>query len=104
MKRMSLVLALAIPAAAWAAGVPGPQIVPAPAKPAVHRPLVYVKYVLLPAPKTADDAPRIDYSESSAAMLPLHLDWPGSKAFGAFAVDPNVEICRQWACETSGHR
>ena len=104
MKRTWLVLALAIPAAAWAAGIPEPQVVPAPTKPAAYRPSFEVKYVLLPAPKTADDTPRIDYSGQSAAIAPLRLDRRGSKALRPFAIDPNVEICRQWACETPGRR
>ena len=104
MKRAWLVLALAIPAAAGAAGIPAPQAVLAPAKPAAHRPLFEVKYVLLPAPGAASDMPRIDYRDQSSAIAPSRLDGRGSRELRPFSADPNVEICRQWACETLGHR
>ena len=104
MKRAWLVLALAIPAAAGAAGIPAPQAVLAPAKPAAHRPLFEVKYVLLPAPRTTGDLPRIDYREQSATIAPSRLDGHGSRELRPFSADPNVEIYRQWACETLGHR
>lgn len=104
MKRTWLVLALAIPAASWAVGVAEPQGVAPPAKPAAHRPLFEVKYVLLPAPKPSGDTPRIDYGDQSAAIAPLRLDGPGSEALRPYSRDPNVEICRRWACETSDRR
>lgn len=106
MKRtwLVLVLALAVPAVARAAGVSEPQGVTSPARPAAHRPLFEVKYVLLPAPKPTGDMPRIEYSDQAAAIAPLRLDERNSRALHPFSRDPNVEICRQWACETLDRR
>jgi hypothetical protein len=103
MKRMLFVLALTLPAAVWA-GVPAPQEVPAPAQPTAHPPVFQVKYVLLTAPKEAGDMPRIDYDGRSAALVPLQPGHERYKVLDPFASSPNVEICRQWACEFPGHR
>jgi hypothetical protein len=101
MKCMLFLLALALPAIAMA-GVPAPQDVPASAQPAARQPLFQVRYVLLPAPKEASDTPRIDYDGRSAAVVPLPQGHWGYRQLDPFASNPNVEICRQWACEVPG--
>jgi hypothetical protein len=103
MKRAWFVITLAIPVAAWAAGIPEPQAVPQ-AQVVAHKPLFEVKYVLLPAPKTAGDTPRIDDSDRSAAIVPLRLDTRDSGTLRPVAFHPNMEICREWACETPRQR
>lgn len=103
MKRTLFTLALSLPAAVWA-GVPAPQAASASAQARLpaHRPVFQVRYVLLPAPREADDLPRIDYGDRSPAVTPLQLDRWSSRELEPFASNPNVEICRQWACEIPG--
>ncbi len=105
MKRTLFILALILPSAVWA-GVPVPQAASARAQTQAqlpsHQPVFQVRYVLLPAPKEASDTPRIDYDGQSAAMVPLQQGHWGHRQLDPFASNPNVEICRQWACEIPG--
>lgn len=104
MRYLLFILALTLPPVVWA-GVPAPQTASAQAQAQLpaHQPIFQVRYVLLPAPRKADDLPRIDYGDRSPAMAPLQLERWGSRELDPSASNPNMEICRQWACEIPGH-
>jgi hypothetical protein len=76
------------------------QDAPAGAGPPPHRPLIEVKFVLLPAPRAPSGLPAVSLDERPAvAPPPQRRDaWPSAvPLLGAYA--PNTEICRGRECE-----